>query len=278
MFASGRRLVVSCSLRGVCLRKLCARLRSPPPGPPPATPPRVRPAPCGPCRLPPDQCLCPDPNVKIEQLQRYNNRSKDCFNLFISHKLQNSGKMFESFLESIPKNRSLMVNDLDVPDDIALSPYVWTDPEESLTVRSDSFLSSSVDDYDVIMTPTTDSSIPLSRAMTDSEIDYCRYRRYKDRRFSCPWDHMHAALDAFPPEYLASLNSFQNSVSDITEEYETSARIRRYNDELRLKMARFFADECRVFSPDDPGLVALEEALRTVDLKALESDLDNITP
>ncbi|CAH0405664.1 unnamed protein product [Chilo suppressalis] len=76
--AMGRRLVVSCSLRGVCLRKLCARLRAPPPGPPPATPPpgpppatppRARPAPCGPCRLPPDQCLCPDPNVKATDIR-----------------------------------------------------------------------------------------------------------------------------------------------------------------------------------------------------------------
>lgn len=85
--------------------------------------------------------------------------------------------MFETFLESIPKNRSLMVNDLELPEDITLTPYIWAEPEESLTVRSDSALSGSIGEYDVKTTASTDSSMPLSRAMTDSEIDYGRYRR-----------------------------------------------------------------------------------------------------
>lgn len=86
-------------------------------------------------------------------------------------------KMFETFLESIPKNRSLIVNELDLPEDITLSPYIWTEPEESLTVRSDSILSGSIGEYEVKTTASTDSSMPLSRALTDSEIDYGRYRR-----------------------------------------------------------------------------------------------------
>lgn len=32
-------------------------------------------------------------------------------------------------------------------------------------------------------------------------------------------------------------------------------------------MERFFDEECRVFTPDDPGLLALEDALQSLDLK-----------
>lgn len=61
--------------------------------------------------------------------------------------------------------------------------------------------------------------------------------------------------------------SFQNSSSSLTEDTSTYERVRRYNEELRLKMERFFEDECRAFTPDDPGLLALEDALETVVLK-----------
>ncbi|KAL0882848.1 hypothetical protein ABMA27_016379 [Loxostege sticticalis] len=191
-------------------------------------------------------------------------------------------KMFETFLDSIPKNRSLMVNDLELPDDISLS-YTWTEldrleREESLAARSDSALSGTECGGH---TASTLSSAPLSRAMTDSEIDYTRYRRLKSRSFSDPWDQMRAALDAFPPGYLASLNSFHNSstdISDFSEHMSSYERVKRYNEELRLKMERFFDEECRVFTPDDPGLLALEDALQSLDLKALESDLDSISP
>lgn len=53
--------------------------------------------------------------------------------------------------------------------------------------------------------------------------------------------------------------------SESTE--DTHLERQRYNEELQLKMERFFEEECRVFSPDDPGLIALEEALRNSDLK-----------
>ncbi|XP_059052212.1 uncharacterized protein LOC131846818 [Achroia grisella] len=184
-------------------------------------------------------------------------------------------RMFESILSSIPKYRSSMVNELDIPDDITVSPY-WTEPD-SLTVRSDSILSSNTDEYE-ISTVSTDSSIPLSRAMTDSEIDYELYRRYKNRSFSDPWAELKAANAAFPPRYLSSLYSFQPSLSLDTLAEAAEERVRRYNEELQLKMERFFDDECRVFTPDDPGLLALERALDNLDLKFLDSDLDSITP
>ncbi|XP_045517934.1 uncharacterized protein LOC123710213 [Pieris brassicae] len=170
--------------------------------------------------------------------------------------------MFPTHLDGIPKNRLDLVNDLELPD-VTVSPYVWH-PEESL-----SSCSSLEDDQTV----SSDSSLALSRAMTDSEIDYGRYKRLKNRRFSDPWIELKTALDAFLPRYLESLSSFQDNTSESTE---ASVERRRYSEELRLKMERFFEEECRVFSPDDPGLLALEEALRNCNFK--ESDLDSSLP
>ncbi|CAH4028195.1 unnamed protein product [Pieris brassicae] len=161
--------------------------------------------------------------------------------------------MFPTHLDGIPKNRLDLVNDLELPD-VTVSPYVWH-PEESL-----SSCSSLEDDQTV----SSDSSLALSRAMTDSEIDYGRYKRLKTRRFSDPWIELKTALDAFLPRYLESLSSFQDNTSESTE---SSVGRRRYSEELRLKMERFFEEECRVFSPDDPGLLALEEALRNCNFK-----------
>ncbi|CAK1580641.1 unnamed protein product [Parnassius mnemosyne] len=177
--------------------------------------------------------------------------------------------MFKTFLESIPQNRSQMVNDLDLPDDLTVAPYVWTEPDESL-LNSDSLVSGSLGDYDV-KTLTSESSLALSRAMTDSEIDYERYRRLKSRSFSDPWVQMRTVLDSFPPEYLASVSSFKSS-SELNEETSAMERL-QHAEELRLKMERFFDEECRVFTPDDPGLLVLEEALQNIDLK--DSDLDS---
>ncbi|XP_026324027.1 3-phosphoinositide-dependent protein kinase 1-like [Hyposmocoma kahamanoa] len=55
--ALGRRLVTSSPRRGLCLRKLCARLRGPPP---PAAPGAKA---CALCRLPRPHCLCRDEAV-----------------------------------------------------------------------------------------------------------------------------------------------------------------------------------------------------------------------
>lgn len=98
--------------------------------------------------------------------------------------------MFKSFLNSLPKNRSEFVNDLEIPDDVRLTTDVDADLDEISTIRSelpgDSLVSDSIDDYLFSLprkgTASTDSSISLSRAMTDSEIDYDRYRRVS--RFS----------------------------------------------------------------------------------------------
>ncbi|XP_045448092.1 uncharacterized protein LOC123656455 [Melitaea cinxia] len=178
--------------------------------------------------------------------------------------------MFRSVLETVPKTRSQMVNELEIPEDIEVSPYIWSEAEE--TVDSESLPSVSVDEDDA-KTASSESSLALSRAMTDSEIDYSRYRRYKSRSFSDPWVHMRTALETFSPGYLDSLNSFQDMTSESTE--DTHLERQRYNEELQLKMERFFEEECRVFSPDDPGLIALEEALRNSDLK--DSEIDSNT-
>lgn len=85
--------------------------------------------------------------------------------------------MFQSLLNSIPKNRSEMVEELEIPE-ITLPPYTWTEPEESISASSVSFYSGSLDERDR-GTLSTDSSIPLSRAMTDSEIDYGMYKRVR---------------------------------------------------------------------------------------------------
>lgn len=83
--------------------------------------------------------------------------------------------MFETFLASIPNSRSEMVNELDLPEDVTAAPYVWREPEDSPEI-SESLVSAGLEDYDA-KTLSTDSSLALSRAMTDSEIDYERYRR-----------------------------------------------------------------------------------------------------
>lgn len=89
--------------------------------------------------------------------------------------------MFTTLLNSIPKNRSDYVDDLDIPD-ITLSPYVCPDPYDSLSPRSDSLLTDSIRAFDR-RTLSTASSIPLSRAMTDSDIDYGFYKRVGDVSF-----------------------------------------------------------------------------------------------
>ncbi|XP_053609137.1 uncharacterized protein LOC128674546 isoform X2 [Plodia interpunctella] len=140
---------------------------------------------------------------------------------------------------------------------------------------SDSIISGSLEDEDV-GTISTDSSIAVSRALTDSEIDYYRYRKLKNRSLSDPWAGMKAAMDAFPPDYLASLQSFQSSSTEVTDQPEEPyERTYRRNEELALKMERFFEEECRVFTPEDPGLLALKDALRDIDMSTIDSDLDS---
>ena len=61
--------------------------------------------------------------------------------------------------------------------------------------------------------------------------------------------------------------SFKDTPSESTEDIYLAKH--RYNEELKLKMERFFEEECRVFSPDDPGLILLEDALNNADLKVI---------
>lgn len=62
--ALGRRLVTSTPRQGLCLRKLCARLRGQTPAAPaPPAPPAA--AACAFCRLPRPHCLCRDDSVPV---------------------------------------------------------------------------------------------------------------------------------------------------------------------------------------------------------------------
>ncbi|XP_075978033.1 uncharacterized protein LOC142977824 isoform X2 [Anticarsia gemmatalis] len=150
--------------------------------------------------------------------------------------------MFKSLLNAIPKNRSEIVNEFEIPE-VTLSPYIWEEPEEPPSEKSESIVTES--DAVERGTLSTDSSIPLSRAMTDSEIDYGRYKWLRHRRYSDPWDDLKVAMDAFPRDYLASLHSFQNLYSDAVEEAaeERLARARAYSDEMRLKMQELYDDK-----------------------------------
>ncbi|XP_022814167.1 uncharacterized protein LOC111347977 isoform X2 [Spodoptera litura] len=178
------------------------------------------------------------------------------------------------------------VEDLDIPD-ITLTPYVCPDPYDSLSPRSDSILTDSIRAFDR-RTLSTASSIPLSRAMTDSEIDYGFYKRYRDYRYADTWEHLRRAMDAFPPYYLSSLNSFISLDSDedlllnneLAYATELAENRRLYNEAWWRRMKTQF-DDCYPFAPDDPGLYELQEAIhrldmKVLDLKALEADLARI--
>lgn len=189
--------------------------------------------------------------------------------------------MFTTLLNSIPKNRSDYVDDLDIPD-ITLSPYVCPDPYDSLSPRSDSLLTDSIRAFDR-RTLSTASSIPLSRAMTDSDIDYGFYKRYRDYHYADTWEHLRRAIDAFPPYYLSSLNSYISLDTDdellLNKELAYAAELaesrRLYNEKWWRRMKAQF-DDCYPFAADDPALYELQAAVRRLDKKALEADLDRI--
>lgn len=83
--------------------------------------------------------------------------------------------MFRSYLDSLPKNRFDYVTDLDIPD-ITLRPYYNDLEDYCYSLRREGYLSDSWRDYYLKSSLSTDSSIPLSRALTDSEIDYEYYK------------------------------------------------------------------------------------------------------
>ncbi|XP_041978852.1 uncharacterized protein LOC121732894 [Aricia agestis] len=152
--------------------------------------------------------------------------------------------MFASVLARIPSNRSELLTELDYPDYISLPPYLY-DYEPSLGDDTDSM-----------------SSIALSSTMvTDKEFD--SYRKSKAGTYDDPWQLMRESLNTFPQDYLDSLSSFYTP-SDILA--ETRYVRDPYIEDLRLRMERFFEEECRVFGPHDPGLLALEKAINELDL------------
>ncbi|KAJ8722315.1 hypothetical protein PYW08_004717 [Mythimna loreyi] len=193
--------------------------------------------------------------------------------------------MFKSYLSSLPKNRLDYVEDLEIPD-ITLRPYLWTYPEDYYYWKNGSLLSDSLTEYDKA-TLSTDSSIALSRAMTDSEIDYEFYKRYRNCNYPDTWGHLRDAVYAFPSDYLASLNRYMYLDTDVDDELlnadlkyasELAENRRRYNEERRRRLRRQFEEDCRVYSPGDPGLLELQDKLRSLDMKALEADLARIKP
>ncbi|KAJ8731120.1 hypothetical protein PYW07_004284 [Mythimna separata] len=195
--------------------------------------------------------------------------------------------MFKSYLDSLPKNRLDYVEDLDIPD-VTLRPYLWTYPEDYYYWRNGSLLSDGLTEYEKA-TLSTDSSIPLSRAMTDSEIDYEFYKRYRNCSYSDTWGHLRDAVYGFPSDYMASLNRYMSLDTDVDDELlnadlkyasELAENRRRYNEERRRRLRRQFDEDCRVYSPGDPSLLELQDKLRTLDMKVhhlknLEADLAN---
>ncbi|GBP59569.1 hypothetical protein EVAR_83288_1 [Eumeta japonica] len=86
--------------------------------------------------------------------------------------------MLESIRKELPESRSEMVNDLDLQEDVTISPYTWTPHEDSSSFSENTWASYSLSldrfsGLDLI----SESSLPVSHAMTDSEIDCGKYRR-----------------------------------------------------------------------------------------------------
>lgn len=80
---------------------------------------------------------------------------------------------------------------------------------------------------------------------------------------------MKTALATFPPDYLHSISTYQLSSSASTEDSLEIEHLRSpsFNEELRMKMDKFFKDECTVYESDDPALTVLEEAIANIDSK-----------
>ncbi|XP_073955941.1 uncharacterized protein isoform X2 [Choristoneura fumiferana] len=159
-----------------------------------------------------------------------------------------------------------MVNELEIPD-VTLSPYIF-DPEPSIS--SSSLVTGTSTEECEFRSLSTDSSLPLSRAMTDSEIDYDHYKRYKRMNLTDPWDAMRNAMAAFPPEHLTSLSSL---LSDSTDSQDLLYSPLARDEELLLRLERGFQD-CCVFELEDPGLLELEEALQSLNLEKLYAEMD----
>lgn len=52
-----------------------------------------------------------------------------------------------------------------------------------------------------------------------------------------------------------------------------------YSDDVRRRMKRYFDEECTFLTRDDPGLLELKDAVRKLDLKAIDleaCDLDHM--
>ncbi|XP_047991237.1 uncharacterized protein LOC125230199 isoform X2 [Leguminivora glycinivorella] len=103
-------------------------------------------------------------------------------------------------------------------------------------------------------------------------------KHYKRLDLSDPWEQMRIGWAAFPPEHTATLNSLSlHSNTDTIDTPPPSIPFEPFpSQEFLRKIDRFFEEECCVFGPDDPAILALEEALKDVDLDNLYSDQDVI--
>lgn len=85
--------------------------------------------------------------------------------------------MYSKFINSLPKWRDDIVEPLEIPERIPVTPYVYTAPDLTLKRNFEDEL-----DLDRRYSTSSASSLALSRAMTDSDIDYELHRRVSTLR------------------------------------------------------------------------------------------------
>ncbi|XP_026738759.1 uncharacterized protein LOC113501738 isoform X4 [Trichoplusia ni] len=101
---------------------------------------------------------------------------------------------------------------------------------------------------------------------------------YRRLNYSNPWDHMRYAMERFPTDYVAKLNRYMPTDTTVAAAERPYGYI-TYNDDVRRRMKRYFDEECTFLTRDDPGLLELKDAVRKLDLKAIDleaCDLDHM--
>lgn len=81
---------------------------------------------------------------------------------------------------------------------------------------------------------------------------------------------MRTALDNFSPYYLESLRPYMYTSTDSTEYLNwVDSDTASFRSDMKDRMEKFLDEECRLFDCDDPGILELEEALESLDLKVI---------
>ncbi|KAG7308375.1 hypothetical protein JYU34_005572 [Plutella xylostella] len=178
--------------------------------------------------------------------------------------------LYKSYLSTVPKYRSSLVNYLDLPTEYytSVTPYIYDDVTSPTLSRCSSLgcpLYSPLSDR---WPSLSSSSLALSRALTDSDIDYNRYKRLRSRLYSSSWDLLHSHLDAFPSGYLASLRDYYYPDPVDYKVYDSYRRSRILEEEHLARLRRKY-EEIRAYDRDDPALPALKEAIAKLDYRIL---------